>query len=104
MLFRNLPRRYPNTDVRVSPETTPTSAGVQPPRVACPRAPRLAGDKRRPARTRHCVPNALRRLVRKDAATLSVADGVGFEPTNRLHDCRISSPVHSTALPPIPGA
>ena len=31
----------------------------------------------------------------------SLADGVGFEPTNRLHDCRISSPVHSTALPPI---
>src|SRR5690348_18247542 len=30
-----------------------------------------------------------------------LADGVGFEPTNRLHDCRISSPVHSTALPPI---
>jgi hypothetical protein len=33
---------------------------------------------------------------------LELADGVGFEPTNRLHDCRISSPVHSTALPPIP--
>ena len=30
-----------------------------------------------------------------------LADGVGFEPTNRLRDCRISSPVHSTALPPI---
>ena len=32
----------------------------------------------------------------------SLADGVGFEPTDRLHDRRISSPVHSTALPPIP--
>ena len=30
-----------------------------------------------------------------------MADGVGFEPTDRLHDRRISSPVHSTALPPI---
>ena len=30
-----------------------------------------------------------------------LADGVGFEPTDRLHDRRISSPVHSTALPPI---
>ena len=29
------------------------------------------------------------------------ADGVGFEPTKGLHPCRISSPVHSTALPPI---
>ena len=26
---------------------------------------------------------------------------MGFEPTDRLHDRRISSPVHSTALPPI---
>jgi predicted transcriptional regulator len=39
------------------------------------------------------------RALRRSA--VSVADGVGFEPTNRLHDCRISSPVHSTALPPI---
>ena len=31
----------------------------------------------------------------------ALADGVGFEPTDRLHDRRISSPVHSTALPPI---
>jgi hypothetical protein len=33
--------------------------------------------------------------------TIHLADGVGFEPTDRLHDRRISSPVHSTALPPI---
>ena len=32
---------------------------------------------------------------------LFLADGVGFEPTKGLHPCRISSPVHSTALPPI---
>ena len=31
----------------------------------------------------------------------ALADGVGFEPTKGLHPCRISSPVHSTALPPI---
>jgi hypothetical protein len=30
-----------------------------------------------------------------------LADGVGFEPTKDLRPCRISSPVHSTALPPI---
>ncbi len=28
-----------------------------------------------------------------------VAEEVGFEPTKGLHPCRISSPVHSTALP-----
>src|SRR5688572_13742441 len=36
--------------------------------------------------------------------TLSVvglADGVGFEPTDPVKGRRISSPVHSTALPPI---
>src|SRR4029453_16135841 len=32
---------------------------------------------------------------------VSLADGVGFEPTKDLRPCRISSPVHSTALPPI---
>ena len=31
-----------------------------------------------------------------------LADGVGFEPTKDLRPCRISSPVHSTTLPPIP--
>ena len=31
-----------------------------------------------------------------------LADGVGFEPTEDLRPRRISSPVHSTALPPIP--
>ena len=31
----------------------------------------------------------------------TLADGVGFEPTKGLHPRRISSPVHSTALPPI---
>ena len=30
-----------------------------------------------------------------------LADGVGFEPTEDLRPRRISSPVHSTALPPI---
>ena len=30
-----------------------------------------------------------------------MADGVGFEPTKDLRPCRISSPVHSTTLPPI---
>ena len=33
---------------------------------------------------------------------LKLADGEGFEPTKGLRPCRISSPVHSTALPPIP--
>ena len=32
-----------------------------------------------------------------------LADEVGFEPTEGLHPRRISSPVHSTALPPIRG-
>src|SRR5947208_2366074 len=32
---------------------------------------------------------------------LVLADGVGFEPTEDLRPRRISSPVHSTALPPI---
>ena len=30
-----------------------------------------------------------------------MADGVGFEPTMGSHPCRVSRPVHSTALPPI---
>lgn len=30
-----------------------------------------------------------------------MADGVGFEPTRRLHACRFSRPVPSTARPPI---
>ena len=29
----------------------------------------------------------------------ALAEEVGFEPTKGLHHCRISSPVHSTALP-----
>ncbi len=38
----------------------------------------------------------------RNVLAFGLADGVGFEPTNRLRDRRISSPVHSTALPPIP--
>src|SRR5689334_22849723 len=36
-----------------------------------------------------------------DRGGVIAADGVGFEPTSRLRDRWISSPVHSTALPPI---
>ena len=37
-----------------------------------------------------------------ECGVLGMADGVGFEPTRRLHACRFSRPVPSTARPPIP--
>ena len=51
--------------------------------------------------------DGIERLMRLYAELLvflpkTQADGVGFEPTSRLRDCRFSRPVHSTALPPIP--
>src|SRR5437899_130332 len=65
----------------------------------CSAIPDCLGFSVRETRVRGSIRSVIRRDTTKSGL---LADGVGFEPTKDLRPCRISSPVHSTALPPIP--